>query len=391
MKVSPETTFLKNDLANVNKRIETLRKARTEEEEELKKRWKTKIDDTKADNMERVSQTELQGQDDYSKEILWQEEKLKNIRDSYEEQNNKIKSERELLSNQFELERQETAKNQFNRISDIKSTTGEQENFVEESVGKKLYQMALDRDRNLRSADSLVRREMSEKYSANQKILKNEDMRFKDLKNKTSKDSSMEILTEKIEHEKELGRIKTIGSINNEQQKQIYEKEMLNTRAKHQEMLKSEVKSFEQKLNSQKNLHETALASIKAKNGAEMQSLLSNQSSFMTASADRSEDPFYSPSLLTPVVEDKIKYYELKMAIPEYEEKNVMLSGNKRDLKIAHSRKVETKVDLPDGSSNKSNRHETFLKEISLKDIIDPSKITRNYNDGVLTFRIDKL
>lgn len=391
MKVAPETIALKNDLSSVNKRLENLRKSRLKEEEEVKKRWQAQIDDVNKDGDERLYQTQLRGQDNTSKEILAQEEKLKGVRDSYTEQMSKINSEKEMLSERFESERKNNAIVQAERISELQSNVGDQGSTIGESLGQKLKQINNDKNRAIKDANAIVRRTMASKYNSNEKVLNDEDLRFKDMKNKMFRDNSAQLFMEKIEHEKELGRVKSEGMSKKEQQKQIYDKELTNTRIQHEEILKSEVKSFQQKLDSIKELHDIALMHVKQKNGAELQSLLEDQSRIKDAKSARADDPFYSPSLLNPTVEDKIKFYEIKLAVPDFEEKSVVLSGNKRDLKIIHGRRSEMNVELPDGSYNKSNRNETFVKEFSVADIIDPSKITRNYANGLLTFRIDKL
>ena len=53
------------------------------------------------------------------------------------------------------------------------------------------------------------------------KILKDEDLRFRDMKTKMYRDNSAQLFMERMEQEKELGRIKTEGIVKKGQQKDI--------------------------------------------------------------------------------------------------------------------------------------------------------------------------
>lgn len=374
-----------------NKKLEGLKRHQQQEESKLKTLFDAKFKDTKKVGEEQVYAAKLQGQDDYTQEILTQEERLKEIQENYQKHSQKIDDEKNSLSMNFARQREDTIKNQQLRLDELSTTVGDKMLSMNDSLGTELTNLNSDKEYNIKKANAEVKHALNQKYSSNERFLKNEDTRFKDMRLKMERDNTSTLFLEKSGNEKELAKIKQDGLMKKAQLKNIFEREFKDAKNQHDEVLKAEQKAFTQKFTVLKKEHEDFFKHITDKNGAEIQTLIENQSKAKAALNNRSDDPFYNPSVLDPKVEDKIDHYQIKMKVPEYEERNVILSGHNRQIKITHGRTAESKVTLPDGSTNKSNRNETFLKEFGLPDLINSSEISRNYEDGILTFKISKL
>lgn len=79
------------------------------------------------------------------------------------------------------------------------------------------------------------------------------------------------------------------------------------------------------------------------------------------------------------------------MNIPEHEKENVHLSVHGRGVKMTLTRKFTDTLEDKDGSVNRSTRNELYSKEFPSKDILNPKLVAQKYEDGVLTYRIQKL
>lgn len=374
-----------------NKKLEALKRHQQLEESKLKTLFDAKFKDTKKVGEEQVYAAKLQGQDDYTQEILGQEERLKEIQDNYQKHSQKIDDEKNALSLNFSRQREDTIKNQQLRLDELSTTMGDKMLSMNDNLGTELSNLNRDKEYNIKKSNAEVQQALTQKYSSNERFLKSEDSRFKDMRLKMERDNTTQLFLEKSENEKELARIKQEGLMKKAQLKNIYEREFKYAKNQHDEVLKAEQRSFAQKFSVLKKEHEDFFKHITDKNGAEIQSLIENQSKAKAALNNRSDDPFYNTSLLHPEVEDKIDHYLIRIKVPEYEERNVILSGHNRQVKITHGRTAESKVALPDGSTNKSSRNETFLKEFNLPDLINSADISRKYQDGILSFKIAKL
>ena len=105
---------------------------------------------------------------------------------------------------------------------------------------------------------------------------------------------------------------------------------------------------------------------------------------------NKSDDPFYRIDKLNPKLIENDKTVTVQVPVADYEKENVHLSTRGRTIKITLSRKYSDSLNAQDGSLNKSTRSELFSKELPTIDLLSPKNITQFYEDGLLTFKINK-
>ncbi len=168
-------------------------------------------------------------------------------------------------------------------------------------------------------------------------------------------------------------------------------KEQLNFQETHQkDMLSQRDKDFKVRYENMVKEHDTILKNLSAKFEEDARKITASTSTDKKILGGRSEDPFYRIDKLNPKVVEDLKTVTVQVPVAEYEKENVHLSTQGRSIKITLSRKYSDSLNAEDGSVNRSTRSELFSKELATKDLLSPKNITQSYEDGVLSFKINK-
>jgi HSP20 family molecular chaperone IbpA len=148
---------------------------------------------------------------------------------------------------------------------------------------------------------------------------------------------------------------------------------------------------FKIRFDNQSKEHDKILTDIKNKLAEDIRKAQLATETKMKSISARSDDPFYRIEKLEPKLTENAKNYFVSLNIPEHEKENVHLVAHGRNLKLTLSKKFEDNVVDEDGTFNKSSKSQLFSKEIATNDLVNPKKIAENYENGVLTFKVDKL
>ena len=208
-------------------------------------------------------------------------------------------------------------------------------------------------------------------------------------------DSDVRLHTAEINMQQE--QLKKLMTLDAEKNKRLsselnrVNKEQLNFQETHQkEMLSQRDKDFKVRYENMVKEHDTILKNLSAKFEEDARKITASTSTDKKILGGRSEDPFYRVDKLNPKVVEDLKTVTVAVPVAEYEKENVHLSTQGRSIKITLSRKYSDSLNAEDGSLNRSTRSELFSKELATTDLLSPKNITQSYEDGVLSFKINK-
>lgn len=380
------------ELLQFNKNLEQLRRAREKEVAAVKDSYDSRVQDTQRDGEDRLYQTKVSNDNLLRDELLHQEKRLNDYKNDFSEQRKIMEIQQENIVehnkrnlNDIELNHRDKMQERMEYVSDVASD-------IDTKTDSAIAQMTSDAQRTIKNSHYMTAKDLDSKYRYNEKKLREEDQRFMRERGQLTKDHAQAMFQEKVQSQEQLEKLKNQNMIRQAQENQIFNDKIELERKHFDEVMKTKRMAYQQKMDAMIKSHEMALEHVKSRHAGEIQSLLESQAKYRKALDSRSDDPFYNVTALAPRLEDKMKFYEIKMEVPPFEQQNVILSGHERMLKLSHSRRAETSVELPDGSTNKSKRSESFVKEFNVADIIDPDKIIRQYDPEtrLLTFRIDK-
>ena len=137
--------------------------------------------------------------------------------------------------------------------------------------------------------------------------------------------------------------------------------------------------------------HESLISELKAHFAADVKKMVEQNSSQKRVIANKNDDQFYRIEKLNPNISEGLKEYQVSLTVPEHEKENVHLSIHGRNIKMTLTRQYTDSFEEKDGSIDKSNRNELFSKEFPCKDLLNQKQVVQKYEDGVLTFKIQKL
>lgn len=103
------------------------------------------------------------------------------------------------------------------------------------------------------------------------------------------------------------------------------------------------------------------------------------------------EDPFYRMRSLNAEVKESEKGYEVRVKVPAHEADTFFASADKNQLKLSLARSFQDNLDLEDGRKHKTSSHQTIVETVNLPTRVDPSTVQREYKDGYIIYKVDKL
>jgi HSP20 family molecular chaperone IbpA len=119
---------------------------------------------------------------------------------------------------------------------------------------------------------------------------------------------------------------------------------------------------------------------------AEMKKGLKEQ---LTVAVSRSDDPFYQFTELRPKLTQHPKHVVISVEIPEYAKQDLQLTLNNKEAIVNFNRRYSDSQKTENGLS-KINKVETFSTRLMTEASLDPKSVKSTYEDGVMTYTIQK-
>lgn len=370
----------------------------------------------------------------YQKEIKAKEEKIKEVKDAYnkEIQRIKVKSEedirenrnleRERIAKEFEQEKEkwedvrkkwvekDAALENAQQLEEVKNTQEVTLNRFRHGKEMESDQLKFDNDINsLRERRNKILREMQE--TSDSKIYQEEIKSRKNIeslrKEKEQKEnlaiksyanfsSAQQREIDQAIADKEREHRKIIRNAQVENSRQLNERERINQEnlkrideANKNKLQQADV-TLQKKVKQVQKESEDAISTLSLKTQKEINNLKQNESKNKNIISNKASDPFYSITNLNPRITDYEKEYILKISVPEHEKDSVIVDADGRNLKISHNRRYSDEARNEDGTLSKSSRSETVSQSIKLGDLVNPRKITQTYDGNEIIFKIPK-
>lgn len=111
----------------------------------------------------------------------------------------------------------------------------------------------------------------------------------------------------------------------------------------------------------------------------------------VTQDAKISEDPFYRLKTMSPIMSEKEDGFEIKVALPAHEAKNLLVAGDGKTVKLTLARRFQEDYKNPETHGTvKTNNFQTIVDELVMPSVFDTKKVSRSYQDGIVTIEFKK-
>jgi len=199
-----------------------------------------------------------------------------------------------------------------------------------------------------------------------------------------------QMFNQKKEHEGIYNNMKREYENKNINLKATSEDKIARDKKFYQQTLVEMQKNFKQKFDQMMKEQDTYIKLIKEKNKNEVENLVRGFAKEKNNISDRAADSFYRVNYLEPKISDKKNHYEVRLAVPQHEAGNVLLSAKDRSLRISMTRNFSEIMRDPAGLKSEAKKHESMTKEFHVNEIVNPNKVVRTYEDGYVIFVVPK-
>ncbi|MGZ3787243.1 MAG: Hsp20 family protein [Bacteriovorax sp.] len=359
--------------------------------EKVRKFYDQKIEDAKEEGEARYASGLQRNDDQLLAAAKANEERLNGIKEGLERTQKSISQQESSLKSEHEQKMDDLRMSQVNNLHDQYANASEIQEAVRSQI-KQEAQTIADKTRaerkhietNARTevnalADSYDQKGISEERDFRSRL--ENDLRAHEEQIKSQRSDLKKVIDTTTEQN---NRLKA--------EKVQVQKEELSYLDNHQkDVLAQKNADFKVRYENMAREHERILSELKTHLDRDVKKMVEQTSSQKKIIEDRAQDSFYRVETLSPMITETPKDFTVSLRVPEHEKEKVHLSVHNRDVKMTLARKFTDILDDQDGSTNRSTRSELFSKEFSSKDILNPKEIVQKYENGVLTFRIQKL
>ncbi len=216
---------------------------------------------------------------------------------------------------------------------------------------------------------------------------------YETLRKSQQKQFERELASEFNDQKKELDNLKRLNTEALAEEKNIHEELKKKNAEAHQNMIKDRADVVSKKHETLIARHQQYAERIKETLEKELAKVIASFAEQKKAIESKGEDPFYRISKLDIKIDEAPDHYIFSLPLPEHEKENVSLDVQKRDVKIALTRRYNERIEnQKEGKHevNESGRSELFKKSFQVGNILDSSKISRRYENGILSFKVIK-
>lgn len=307
-----------------------------------------------------------------SKELTAKEKQR--IKDDYEDQLDLIKQNFEVNAknvkekNEYILQDiDQEAKYEINRLQ---SRIDEKRQEIKEIGREKMVRLEADNKR--------IYQDKKEEYSKNQL---NQNDKFYSALVKKKAHHQKQIVNEERKFQK------TIDT-----RQRVYKNQVAMAEKDYKERKQSMVKNHREKYQAQFQKQEKQLQNLLSKKEGIIQNLRQMLKKEAVKELNKNADPFYHGMKLNKNLSynDSDREYTLEIEIPKHELKNIDVKAYDREIRITMDRNFDFKSKNEDGSNQTVKKSETFVSKIPVDHILNSKKITKSYEDGILSYKIER-
>lgn len=110
----------------------------------------------------------------------------------------------------------------------------------------------------------------------------------------------------------------------------------------------------------------------------------------VTLEKERSQDPFFNFTEIKPTITKTEDGYQLRVKVPQYAKEGVTLTTNVKELVLTANRRHQDERTNESGVLQKVNKVESLVSRIPVDEVLNSRKMTKEWIDGELVFKVFK-
>ena len=340
-----------------------------------------------------------------------QEQEIVEIRDDHAQTINEAYQRREKVLAELERNLNQTKNLTDKQLSEIRRKTKEQENQIEDTHAHKRLLLNANNEQHLQEVnhryntqlkktntegenriqstkEALALRHAGVQHELQDKIQKTSNHYTSELSRQEQDYKNNSAIKEKEYKQKQISLRQTHENKIVEQSEinqDLYQKRDVNFKNKfHQQD-----KFFEKKFENQLSSHNSQLQGLDTKFEDLSTKMKQDLMTQLEAVEKKENDIFFEFTELNSQVKDQGDHYTVEVEIPDYAKKHLNLTTNNKEIILTLNRRYQDQVDK-DGVKHKVNKVETLSSRIPTDHFLNSKKMTSNYQDGLMSYKIFK-
>jgi HSP20 family molecular chaperone IbpA len=379
----------KQELKKLNKEQKTLISSKQKEIQTINKIYDERIKLTQNDNLVRLDGEKEKLQESINQAINHKDQKLKEARDHLAQTQILLNKEEKLIKDVHTDKLSKVKEDNKNFLQD----TSERSQVVATDSQQRLKETLSDLNFQTNQAIQSSRHQSKMEINNIQHHNNNKIIAAKQTEQNTIRELDKKFVQDKTalskNNQERLIELNDKHLVEEQQRTQIHKDKMTLSKKYNKDLILQERNNFQIRYDKMVKEHSGVMSRLKDTLTKEINNFKLKHSQKLATAQLKQEDPFYKTSVIGPTItEDKEAYY-FAIKTPEHEKDQYTISGHKREIKLSFARKHFDDTRSMD-ESHSTRRTESLTKTFGVKDIVNPRNLTQSYNDGILTFRINK-
>ncbi len=146
---------------------------------------------------------------------------------------------------------------------------------------------------------------------------------------------------------------------------------------------------FEKKYSESLKIRNDDLKRLEDLNSKVLVKMKTDLKETLETSVKRSDDPFYRFTQLNPTLKQFEDHVEIKVKVPDHAKTEILLTIHDKEAILNFNRRYDDSR-VEEGVNNKLHKVESFTTRLLTNHHLDPKSVKSKYEDGVMTYTINR-
>lgn len=375
-------------LKKLNKKLTNEIQSRQAEVKKVQDHYDIQLENRRNFNNMRLQEEREVHAGEVAEAIDRKNEKLNDIKKNLEDNRKILDNEKKVLKQVHDENLQDIKIRQENQLQDTLIKGFDQQTELANKVAGEINNLNLEADNDI-ALHTLKMQDKIDRNAFTQDLkLRNSQQNFEVAANTQEQNFRRRKTETEVTHRNAMNELLKEQQIEQLAREGIYKTQMSTMKKQHSQSMRQTDESYKLAMNQLIQNHQAAIDTMKSNFDKHMQQLKNELSTEKQNYVQKAEDEFYTIEKLNPTYNRDNEFYYFSLEVPPHEKDFVKLQAHDRKVKLSLSRTYENQIEDSVGKSHKSARSEVLSQEFTVPDILESNKVTTNYQDNVLTFRV---
>jgi len=383
-----------NDITATSKihqaKLNNLHRQNNREVDHVQTNHEKRVAEVKKDHEIQIQNVRDDNRDKISLELDKKEKALGELKKSLDQTQKLTESEQKRLQAHNQLRSQEIQNGHQERVSAIVEKNETQIKDLNERFNNKIGVLQKQSEMMLNDQDDRARASLNTQKDLYTDKIQSQRQNFQSTLEHEDKKFSSQLERQKSTTKKTLTTAEKDGQVKLAQTSEKYVK--LNQQAtEHQQKSSAEREQlFEKKFQTQLARHTEIEKNLDGRHTQFLNESKDKLTSRIALEEQKSQDSFFQFTELKPTVTPTPEGYEVRVKVPDYAKEEVKLTTNIKELVLTANRRHQDERTSENGVQQKVSKVESLVSRIPVDHVLHARKMTKEWVNGELIFKVFK-